>query len=119
MSNKMDSNKTINGTFGKVWLDGELLAECVSFEAKITIEYEDIDIAGDLAKHKKQIGWKTKPIKENKFGMFAYTTVGYRYTSKKGFQFRAGVMPAVAFAFKGIHDHKVVLAPYISFGKAF
>ena len=69
--------------------------------------------------NKKQIGWKTKPIKENKFGMFAYTTVGYRYTSKKGFQFRAGVMPAVAFAFKGIHDHKVVLAPYISFGKAF
>ena len=51
--------------------------------------------------------------------MFAYTTVGYRYTSKKGFQFRAGVTPAVAFAFKGIHDHKVVLAPYISFGKAF
>ena len=69
--------------------------------------------------NKKQIGWKTKPIKENKFGMFAYTTVGYRYTSKKGFQFRAGVMPAVAFAFKGIHDHKVALAPYISFGKAF
>ena len=69
--------------------------------------------------NKKQIGWKTKPIKENKFGMFAYTTVGYRYTSKKGFQFRAGVMPAVAFAFKGIHNHKVVLAPYISFGKAF
>ena len=43
----------------------------------------------------------------------------YIYTSKKGFQFRAGVMPAVAFAFKGIHDHKVALAPYISFGKAF
>ena len=57
MANKMDSNKTINGTFGKVWLDGELLAECISFEAKITIEYDDIDIAGDLAKHKKQIGW--------------------------------------------------------------
>lgn len=57
MAQKMDSNKTINGTFGRVWLDEELLAECQTFEAKITVEYEDIDIAGDLGKHKKMIGW--------------------------------------------------------------
>lgn len=67
----------------------------------------------------EQIGWTAKPIKENKFGTFAYGTIGYRYTAKKGFQFRIGITPAVAFSFKGIYSHRVAFAPYISFGKAF
>lgn len=57
MANKMETNKIINGTFGRIWLDDEELAQVKSFEAKISIEYEDIDIAGDLGKHKKMIGW--------------------------------------------------------------
>ena len=46
-------------------------------------------------------------------------TVGYRYTAKKGFQFRIGVTPARIIAADNIYDRKMVLMPYISFGKAF
>lgn len=54
---KVKSNNIINGTFGAVWLDGEKLADVDSFEAKITINYEDVNMAEDLATHKKMTGW--------------------------------------------------------------
>ncbi|TCO69501.1 phage tail tube protein [Marinisporobacter balticus] len=54
---KIKSNKQINGTFGAVWLDGEKLADIDSFEAKVTINYEDVNMAEDLATHKKMTGW--------------------------------------------------------------
>lgn len=54
---KIDSNKIINGTFGAVWLDGEKLADVDSFDAKVTINYEDVNMAENLATHKKSMGW--------------------------------------------------------------
>lgn len=51
------SNKTINGTYGSVWVNGERWLDVESFEAKVTIEYEDVNMAEDLATHKKMIGW--------------------------------------------------------------
>lgn len=57
MAKKMDKNKILRGTFGAVWLNNEELGAAKSFEAKITLEYEDIDIAGDLGKHKRYIGF--------------------------------------------------------------
>ena len=36
-----------------MWLDGEELASVKSFEAKVNLEYEDVDIMGELGKHKK------------------------------------------------------------------
>lgn len=44
---KIPGYRQINGTFGKVWWDGELIFEVDSFEAKITVEREDIQMAGD------------------------------------------------------------------------
>lgn len=57
MSNKMDKNKIIRGSFGAVWLDGEELASVKSFEAKVNLEYEDVDIMGELGKHKRYMGF--------------------------------------------------------------
>lgn len=54
---KIKSNKIINGTFGSIWLDGEKLADVDSFEAKVTINYEDVNMAEDLSTHKKMTGW--------------------------------------------------------------
>lgn len=54
---KIKSNKIINGTFGSIWLDGEKLADVDSFEAKVSINYEDVNMAEDLATHKKMTGW--------------------------------------------------------------
>lgn len=54
---KIPSNRQINGTHGSVWLEGEKLADVESFEAKISINYEDVNMAEDLGTHKKMTGW--------------------------------------------------------------
>lgn len=54
----MEPNKIINGTFGKLWIDTDLFANVKSFEAKVSLNYEDVDIAGDLAKHRKYVGYE-------------------------------------------------------------
>lgn len=53
----MKASNVINGTYGRVWVDGELWAEVDSFEAKVTVTYEDVNFAGDGATHKKGTGW--------------------------------------------------------------
>lgn len=53
----MQQNKIINGTFGRVWVDGEMFANTKSFEAKVSLEYEEVDIAEELGKFQKYIGY--------------------------------------------------------------
>lgn len=52
-----DKNKVINGTFGRLWWDGELLAECKKFEAKVTGVYESVNIAEELGERQKYMGF--------------------------------------------------------------
>ncbi|UPW82726.1 phage tail tube protein [Lysinibacillus sp. Ag94] len=54
---KLKSNKTINGTFGSVWVNNEKWLDVEEFEAKVSIDYEDVNMAEDLATHKKMTGW--------------------------------------------------------------
>ena len=51
--NKIAANDAINGTFGRVFINGHKFANIKSFEAKLTLEYEEIDIAEDAGKHQK------------------------------------------------------------------
>lgn len=57
MKKKFNSNKIINGTFGAVWMNTEKLSNVKSFEAKVSLSYEDVELAEDLATHKKYMGW--------------------------------------------------------------
>lgn len=50
--------QVINGSWGEAWLDGDYLAEIKGLEAKIAIEYEDIDRPRRLGKGKKMIGFE-------------------------------------------------------------
>ncbi|CAM5212240.1 Terminase OS=Lysinibacillus sphaericus OX=1421 GN=LS41612_21125 PE=4 SV=1 [Lysinibacillus sphaericus] len=54
---KLKPNKLINGTFGSVWVNNEKWLDVEEFEAKVTIDYEDVNMAEDLATHKKMTGW--------------------------------------------------------------
>lgn len=54
---KVKSNRQINGTFGAVWVNGEKWLDIESFEAKVTLNFEDVNMAEDLATHKKLTGW--------------------------------------------------------------
>ena len=45
----MESGKrVISGTFGEVWLDGEIVAECTALQAKLTFNKEDVLICGQM-----------------------------------------------------------------------
>lgn len=57
MFRKPKANEVVNGTFGKVYVNGNKLANIKSFEAKLTLEYEEIDIAEDMGKHQKFMGY--------------------------------------------------------------
>lgn len=54
---KLKANKQINGTFGSLWVNNEKWLDVDAFEAKVTINYEDVNMAEDLATHKKMTGW--------------------------------------------------------------
>lgn len=48
MVNKIPGYRQINGSWGQLWWDGELVYEVESFEAKLTPEREDVYQAGSL-----------------------------------------------------------------------
>ena len=54
---KFNSNKVIRGTSGRAWVDGDLMANVKSFEAKATIDYGDLDINGDFGQKKRYMGY--------------------------------------------------------------
>ena len=56
--NEIRPEQVINGSYGEAWLDGDYLAEIKGLEAKIAIEYEDIDRPRKLGKGKKMIGYE-------------------------------------------------------------
>ena len=44
MADSIKTNQIIRGTYGRVWIDGELFANVKSFEAKLTLNYEEVDL---------------------------------------------------------------------------
>lgn len=56
----MDAKNVINGTFGEVWFDDELLAEQKGLQAKIEFTKEDVNLPRKLGKSTKIVGWEGK-----------------------------------------------------------
>lgn len=52
----MQDNQVILGSWGQVWVDGELLSEAKSFRAEISINYEDVSMCRSLMAGKKVTG---------------------------------------------------------------
>lgn len=52
-----DHNKIFRGSFGKLWLDDEKLSNVKSFEAKASLDYEDLDVNGDLGQKHRYMGY--------------------------------------------------------------
>lgn len=51
-----DENTAINGTFGQVILEGELVREATGLKAEVQLQYMDVPMCGTLAKHQKVSG---------------------------------------------------------------
>lgn len=64
---RFSPEKTINGTFGELWIDDYYLAEVTGLEAKATLEKTEVNQVGTLAKGYKITGIDCKgTIKLNK-----------------------------------------------------
>lgn len=57
MAKDMEPQKTLNGTFGEIWINGQKFGNCTKFQAKVTAEYQEMDIAGKLGKYQKLLGY--------------------------------------------------------------
>jgi hypothetical protein len=58
MARKVPGNRQINGRWGQIWWDGELVYEIESFEAKVVANREDVQMAGELDIESKITGLK-------------------------------------------------------------
>lgn len=88
-----DASKVINGTYGTVWVDGELWAEVESFEAKVVISYEDVNFANSGATHKKGTGYAGE-------GTMTLKKVYSRVQRKVAENLKRGVFPRSTIAGK-------------------
>jgi hypothetical protein len=78
--------KTINGTFGELWIDDYYLAEVTGLEAKVTLEKTEVNQTGTLAKGYKITGMDCKgTIKLNKVTSY--------FINKLSDQIKAGKTP--------------------------
>ena len=53
---QFDERRAINGTFGQVYLEGELVREATALKAEVQMQFMDVPMCGDLAKHQKFSG---------------------------------------------------------------
>jgi translation elongation factor EF-1beta len=54
---KPNTNKIINGAHGKVWWDGEKIGNIKSFQAKVTMNYEEVNQSEQLVPGYKYMGY--------------------------------------------------------------
>ena len=53
MSSIDSAKRVMSGTFGELWWDGELIAECYKFTAKYTQSKEAVNLARELIEDSK------------------------------------------------------------------
>ena len=88
MDKNITANKTINGTFGTVWVNGQKWAEIKSFEAKVAAQYESVSLAGQLGNSRKYMGYEGS-------GSMTMTKVFSRGAALLADAFKSGNMPDV------------------------
>lgn len=56
----MDAKRIINGNWGQIWLDSDLVSECIALQAKVTLTKSAVNFCGDLWEKNKVIGLQGK-----------------------------------------------------------
>lgn len=85
---KIRSQEVISGTFGAVWVNDEEWLHVTKFEAKVTGEFEDINMAGKLTTGKKFMGWSGE-------GTITVNKVNSTITKMLAENFKKGIMPEI------------------------
>lgn len=56
MNKGFDERNAINGTFGEMYLEGELVTETTALQAKAQMDFMNVPMCGNLMKHQKPSG---------------------------------------------------------------
>lgn len=107
MPKKVTANRQINGTFGSLWVNGEKWMDIESFEAKLALNFEDVNMPEDLSTKKKYTGWSGE-------GTITVKKVFSRGASLVGKAAKTGAMPDIKFVGK-LADPDAFGAERISF----
>lgn len=107
MAENVKANQIIRGTYGRVWIDGELFANVKSFEAKITLNYEEVDLSNDLGKHQRYIGFTGE-------GTMTLHKVDSKILAKLAKGIKSGELPEISIVGK-LEDPTALGAERISF----
>lgn len=84
-------NRIMSGTWGEVWLDGELVSECYGLQAKASYTKEDVNICRQMAVDKKTTAIAyTGSLKMHKVNSRMAISVGNKI--KKGIDVRFTVI---------------------------
>lgn len=89
----MKANEVISGKWGRIWVNGELWAECKSFESKIVGEWEDISFCEEMGTHRKLLGYAGE-------GTMVLHKVYSRGGNLLADAFKTGVMPDIKIVSK-------------------
>ena len=81
-----DERRAINGTFGEVWLEGELVREATGLKADVQLDFIDVPMCGSLGKHQKVSGLTGN-------GSITMTKVNSRMAIKLSDMIKAGRTP--------------------------
>lgn len=90
---KVNVNNILRGSYGRVWMNGELLAEAKSFEGKVSLSYEEAVFSGDLGTHQRYMGYAGE-------GTMVLHKVDSGIAKMISDGIRSGVMPDIKFVGK-------------------
>lgn len=107
MADSIKTNQIIRGTYGRVWIDGELFANVKSFEAKLTLNYEEVDLSNDLGKHQRYMGFAGE-------GTMTLHKVNSKIFAKLAKAIKSGEMPEISIVGK-LEDPTALGAERVSF----
>ena len=107
MADSIKTNQIIRGTYGRVCIDGELFANVKSFEAKLTLNYEEVDLSNDLGKHQRYMGFAGE-------GTMTLHKVNSKIFAKLAKAIKSGEMPEISIVGK-LEDPTALGAERVSF----
>jgi len=84
----INQNRILSGSTGNVWLNGKLLAQIKSIEAKITGSFEDVNLVGDFATYNAYTGWAGE-------GTLTMQKIDSTVLNLMADSYKTGIMPEV------------------------
>lgn len=82
------ANKIIRGSFGRVWVNGRHMANVKQFEAKVTANYETVQINGNFTDQYRYVGNAVA-------GTIVLHKIDSYFVTLLAEAFNSGVMPSV------------------------